>query len=490
VAEAFGRAEPKLQNGSVLIVAVSGGPDSVCLLHALHAHVEEMKTRGASEIAGSFGDFKLHVAHLHHGQRPEAEEDAAYVRGLAESLGLPFTLGRADVPGLARDEKLSLEAAGRAARYRFLHRLAADLGAAAVATGHNADDQTETVLLRAFRGAGTRGLRGIPEVGPMPESNGNVTVIRPLLHVPRTSIDAYLSGYGLAPRLDSTNLDPRIQRNRLRRELLPLAESISPGAKSGLLRIAKEAAEDEGALRSWVDTLWKQSVRAGEGRIEIPFDTMPEQAALRRRMFRRAIETLLSEEGQGFPEAVIDEIMCVCNDASAPCVRPLTARLDFKREHDPLRNETHLVFQVRRAVRDTPRVFSLLPVPGTSPLPELCREWVAEVIPVEDSRPFPYRESWEAVVDADTLNPPFLLRTWEPGDRLRVLGTGGTKKLQDLFTDAKIPRSERHHWPVLCDGPDRRVIWVPGLALHDGVKVTLNTRRVYRWKLLEWDGQE
>lgn len=155
----FNRHFPTLPLPTPLIVAVSGGPDSVCLLNVLHGLFQ---ARGGG----------LHVAHLHHGQREEGDEDAAFVEELANSLNVPFTMERADVPGIAREERRSIEEAGRVARYRFLARLASDIGAEAVATGHHANDQAETVLLRAFRGAGLRGLRGIPADAPLPETGG------------------------------------------------------------------------------------------------------------------------------------------------------------------------------------------------------------------------------------------------------------------------------------------------------------------------------
>jgi tRNA(Ile)-lysidine synthetase-like protein len=170
-----------------------------------------------------------------------------------------------------------------------------------------------------------------------------------------------------------------------------------------------------------------------------------------------------------------------CVSGSSAPARNVPGGLILSREADPSTKETRLIFRHPDEERAHAPFLAILPVPGVAFVPGLCLEWIAEDIPPEDARPFPPREGWEAVADADTLTPPFLLRTWEPGDRIRT--SGGAKKLQDLFSDAKICRAERHRWPVLCDGPDRRVVWVPGLALHEDVWVTPNTRRGCRWKL-------
>ncbi|MBW3622648.1 MAG: tRNA lysidine(34) synthetase TilS [Armatimonadetes bacterium] len=481
VTQAFAELRLGLGGDDVLIVAVSGGPDSICLLHALHRFTEDLKTaRLHDPVHCSDWGFDLHVAHLHHGQRDEGGEDAVYVQEFSKSLNLPCTVERADVPGLAREERLSIEAAGRVARYRFFAKLAEELGSKVVATGHHADDQAETVLLRAFRGAGLRGLRGIPRVGPMPESGGRVTIIRPLLSVPRSVIEAYLEAEGITPRHDATNLDLRIQRNRIRHELMPLAEAISPGARTGLLRIARAAAEDEAALQAWTDTAWERCSRTAPDRVELIVEAMPEANAIRRRLLRRAVDRLLPEVGAGFPEANIEYFLSMCMAGVGSCTLDAMGGLEFSRAYDPGSGETRLI--LKRRIREESFQSSgfrrAVRVPGETALPELRLRFHAEEAEPESLGTFPPRDAWEAVMDADALKPPLFVRTWEPGDRMRVLGSGGTRKLQDLFTDARIPAEERRRWPVLCDA--QRILWLPGLALNDAAKVTPETRRILR----------
>ncbi|MEN6478284.1 MAG: tRNA lysidine(34) synthetase TilS, partial [Anaerolineales bacterium] len=207
------RAAGQPAAGGALVVAVSGGADSLCLLHALHALAPEL-------------GYRLQVAHLDHGLRAAAAEDAAWVAALCARWGLPCTVGQAQVRALAEAEGRSLEEAARLARYRFLARVALRVGARAVAVGHTADDQAETLLLHLVRGAGLTGLVGMAPAAPWPlpedVASAALTLLRPLLAVSRQDTVSYCAALGLTPRKDETNADPAYTRNRLRLELLPV----------------------------------------------------------------------------------------------------------------------------------------------------------------------------------------------------------------------------------------------------------------------------
>jgi tRNA(Ile)-lysidine synthase len=214
-----------------LIVAVSGGADSVCLCDALAALRDDLA-------------LSLTVAHLDHGLRGDASrDDAAYVQRLSESLGLPCLAERADVAALARERRLSIEAAARQARYAFLARAARAAGAARIALAHHADDQAETVLLRLLRGTGIAGLRGMQARAPHPAAP-DLTLIRPLLHLTRADTERYCAARGLTWRADATNDETDALRNRIRHELLPLLARYNPGIRKVLARLADTAAED------------------------------------------------------------------------------------------------------------------------------------------------------------------------------------------------------------------------------------------------------
>lgn len=244
-----------IDKGDGIVIGVSGGPDSVALLFFLLDMAKEY-------------DLRLHIAHVNHMIRgADADADADYVEKLAESLRVPVTIERVDVPGVARRSGATVEDAGRSVRYGLFLRIAKDLGFSKVAVGHNADDQAETVLMRVIRGAGTRGLAGIP---PTRDLGEGITLIRPLIGTGRDSIEAYCRAKNVCPRQDATNLDTSYFRNRVRRELLPLLEAnYNSNIRASLTRLAATAADDEAYLRSAADQLLELAIaRAGAKVVE------------------------------------------------------------------------------------------------------------------------------------------------------------------------------------------------------------------------------
>ncbi len=238
-----------LGSGDAVVVGVSGGPDSLCLLHLLLCLRDEY-------------DLTLHIAHLNHRLRgTEADSDAAFVGQLAQKWALPATVESRDVAALAEEGRLAIEEAARQARYAFLARTARQVGAQRIAVGHNADDQVETIVMHWLRGAGLAGLRGMQPVskleemrlGEEKEAVGHKTVdlllIRPLLETPRSAIEAYCAAHELEPRFDRSNLDTTYYRNRLRHELLPFLETFNPRIREVILRSASIFSADYAYLR-------------------------------------------------------------------------------------------------------------------------------------------------------------------------------------------------------------------------------------------------
>ncbi len=228
------------ESGTV-VVGVSGGADSLTLLHVLIALRNEL-------------DITLHVATLDHGIRgSDSAADAAYVRAIAEQWGVPITVGFADVPALAAAEQIGLEAAARHARYTFLARVAATVGAARIAVGHNRDDQAETVLMHVLRGSGLAGLRGMLPAAPLfteplpaelSQSKLPLILVRPLLNTPRAAIDAYAAQHNLQPRTDASNADPQYLRNNIRHGVLPMLKTLNPAVVEALTHTAETARAD------------------------------------------------------------------------------------------------------------------------------------------------------------------------------------------------------------------------------------------------------
>ncbi len=266
-----------LRRGCKVVVAVSGGPDSVVLVDLLCSLRKEY-------------DLTLWIAHLDHGIRgQESEDDALFVRGLAKKLGLGITVQEIDVPTLSKSEGLSLEEGARFARYRFLSEVARSLGARRVATGHTAEDQAETVLMRLIRGSGTEGLGGM---APARELGNGVKIIRPLIEVWRKDVERYLSQRGLEFKQDRSNWDPSILRNKVRLNLIPyLAKGYNPKIKDVLVRVGEILRCDYDYLGQAIEAAFLDLAKMDNGRVILSTKRLSRYPlAARRGILRRSIK--------------------------------------------------------------------------------------------------------------------------------------------------------------------------------------------------------
>ncbi|MDP2318422.1 MAG: tRNA lysidine(34) synthetase TilS [Acidobacteriota bacterium] len=428
--------------GARVIAAVSGGADSVALVWLLH----DLAVAGAITLVG--------LAHLNHRLRPDADADALFCAALAGRLGLTADIGVVDVAARARADGVSIEAAGRAARYAFLEDAATRAAAEAIAVAHTRDDQAETVLLRLLRGTGTTGLRGVlPRRG---------RVVRPLLDITRAELRAELAARAESWREDASNLDLATPRNRVRHELLPyLRTHFSAGVDAVLARTAEVARADEALLAELAASAFSRVATVDDGRVSIEATglcALP--AALRRRVARMALETAGGTRSYGLDEA--RAVVAACDGTGPGRVDLPGLRME--------RSGAGVVLLIRGG---TPRADGewperLLEVPGEVELADGRR--VVAASPPEGE--VPARDTaTTVVVDADRLIPPLTVRGRRPGDRVRPHGLGGRKKLQDLFVDRKVPRAERDRVPVVVDARGR-VVWVVGHALDEAFRVT------------------
>jgi tRNA(Ile)-lysidine synthase len=492
--------------GRAVLAAVSGGPDSVALLRVL------VSLRGRLEIGG------LYVAHFNHQLRgAEADADAEWVRELAEKQGLEFEYGTADVAAYAKRRSLSLEMAARQCRRGFLLEIGQRRGASAVAFGHNADDQAEEVLLRLLRGTGPAGMAGMePRTGD--------GLVRPLLGATRREIVDYLADIGQSYREDPSNREPFCLRNRLRLEVMPLLKRhFNPRATETLCRHADLAAEEERFWAGLVDVHWREIVQEQSGgRVVLAAEKLRTQpAALRRRLYRRAAELLFGELRGIFAVHLkaVDRLVTEAQSGRS---------LDLPHGMRVMRDGDRLVFRVGVPEPvESPDL--VMPGPGSYRVGELVvevSELPAEPAPdpgsacrspagasscgrfppgygagdyppgsrvssstadagrpaVAGDPPTPSRWwSVEARLDADCVHWPLVLRTRRPGDRFQPLGMTGTRKLQDFFTDAKIPLEDRDRIPVLCDS--KQILWVAGYRIDHRVRLEESTRRVLRIRI-------
>ncbi len=452
----------QLDSAKPVLVGVSGGPDSLCLLDVLDSL-----------------DYPVVIAHLNHRLRPEAGDDALAVQRAAVSRGLPFVLAETDVAAYADEHTLSIEEAARTLRYRFLFEQARKHGAQAVAVAHTADDQVETVLMHLLRGSGLAGLRGMPYRALPTAWGGDIPLVRPLLGVWRSEIIAYCEQRGLQPVFDRTNLDTTYYRNRLRHELIPTLESYNPAVRPVVWRMSQTLAGDYAVLEAQVSAAWAGCVAAqSAGAVALKTQSIKTQPlAIQRAIVRRAINLLrpgLRDIGYETIARTLDFV------AHPPRTgqRDLAAGLRLLIEGDRM---WLAAWEADLPVGDWPQAASQpqkLDIPGETKLPG---GWVFSARPA-GNMPAALHEAranadpFRAWIDLGETMIPLNVRVRCPGDRFQPIGMPGlSQKLSNFMINVKLPARARNGWPLVCSG--EAVLWVPGYRLAHPYRLTAATRQ-------------
>ena len=429
-----------------VVVALSGGPDSVAL------------TRLMRDLAPVAGFVLVATVHLNHHLRDAATLDEQFCRDLAERLSLPIEVDHADVRCRSRRDGISIEEAGHRERYEFFARALGRLRADRVATAHTRHDQAETFLMRLLRGAGPAGLSGIhPRSG---------AVIRPLLEVSREELRAYLAERGQTFRNDESNDDVGVTRNRIRHELIPFLERrFAPSVVEVLARDAKIARHDA----EWLETQLSRVVsriakKTDDGTVSFRRRDLADQpAAMAGRLAKHALEQVAGttagfHQVERFLQLVVDERR--------------EAVVDFPGCRVSLEGDRVVVGPPRARKASPPVRFEYrLRIPGEVEVPEagmaVSAARLAAGTPVEGltaAGPCVY-------VKAEDVTSPLIVRSWQNGDRLKPLGLGGRKKVQDVFVDRKVNRRARQTVPIVAD-ESRGIIWVVGHTMAEDFRVT------------------
>jgi len=444
--------------GEHIIVAVSGGADSIALLSALH----ELRPRW---------NLTLTAVHLDHGIRgAAARQEALLVRNEAQRLGVDCLVGARDVPGYAAAHGLSLQEAAREVRYTFFGEMRAQTGAHKVALGHHADDQAETVLLWLLRGAALAGLGGMA-----PCRDG--VYIRPLIEVSRQQIEQYLRARHIAFVPDTSGSEMQYLRNRVRHRLVPLLRrEFNPQISRALARMADLVRQDEAGLSEQVeDALNKHLLTAEDGFVCPVAVFQQRKGVLQRRLMHAAIARLRgSRRGLGM---VHIEMACRLLDGQGSSRRlVLPGGCSVRREYG------NVIFS-RAGQPAQPFCYCFDELPGRVMIAELGRQLVLQRERADVGARAPQGAGPDQVcLDYAKVALPLVIRNWRAGDRFCPLGLGGSKKLHNFFIDQKIPARRRSLIPIMLCGD--RIAWVCGLRLDERFKTTAETRQVLRVALL------
>lgn len=458
-----------------LVVGVSGGADSVSLLDIL------IKL-----------DWKVLVAHFDHHIRAESTRDAQFVRHLSEQYQVPFLHGEAEPGSLVNRPGFSVEAAARDARYMFLFHQAQTYEAQAVVVAHTADDQVETVLLHLLRGSGLDGLAAMNYSRVVDAWSKNIPLVRPLLDVWRSQVEAYCSLKHLQFVQDQTNQDVTYLRNRVRLEMMPMMEQINPQFKVGLQRLSTLVADDVNELDGLCETHWPDLFKkSGEGWIALHLPRLSRLSpALQRRIIRKAWMQLKGE---------LDDVDFETIERARHLIEKPTRSKRVQLAHDlrlMLEVKTFFLFMdgIRLPLEDNYPYIEMdkgqeveIPVPG---MVELGGQWMitSELLMNTPGKNWQSPDNFEAFLDADRIQQGLQIRTGRQGERFAPLGMDGkTQKLSDFFTNQKVPARLRSNLPLIAD--HEQIVWIPGYRTADFCRVTPSSCNIIHLRLIRMSGK-
>jgi tRNA(Ile)-lysidine synthase len=457
-----------LVKGDSVLVALSGGPDSVALLHILIALNEQRAWPNTGPKRHAV-PLQIAAAHLDHAIRKDSSKDAQFCRALCNrlrvrhALPLRFHSKRIDVPALARRQKLSVEEAGRKARYEYFETLAEKYGYNKIATGHTLDDTVETVIFNLARGAGLRGLAGIPAKRDK--------IIRPLLEIEKKELLDYLRANKIPFRKDPTNISLRYARNRIRNVILPELTKLNPSARQNIARLAENAAEEVEFIRaSIVSAYGLARLKADKTKIVLDLEILERyHKSLGKKVVEEAYRRLSGHFAQ-LPSSALGRILETIGGRSG--VRaPLAPGYFVEKSEGRL-----AVVKMESYGRSLK-----LKIPGQLRLPFTRASLKASVEPRRAVTAFDGTNR-SAFLDKQKLKDA-RVRFWRPGDKMRPLGMTGHRLLSDIFIDKRIPEFERHSIPLVVANGE--IAWVAGVAVSDDFKITENTKRVLKIELCE-----
>lgn len=450
-----------------LVVGVSGGSDSLALLHCLRRIL---------------GPKALVVAHVNHGLRVQADEDARYVAQIATTWGIPSEIKEEDVTRVAADNRWGIEEAGRYTRYNFFAEVAAKYGATVAAVAHNANDQAETILMHLLRGSGVAGLRGMSLVGNVP-GNEDLMLIRPFLTTSRADIEAYCQMHQLQPREDESNQDTIYFRNKIRHELLPILEDFNPQIRKHMQQLSSIVAADYDLLHAQFVSVWAElQIEKGQGWLQVSRKKWQELPVSQQRMaLREGILTLRPTQTEISFQVIEHARMLGLQERSGTQMDlpgNVTLLVDYHMLHftDAPQNVPITVPQIESVMA--------LSIPGELVLPN---GWVlqASVTDIDVALVKKQASVMSVFVDVDVETELFV-RGRLAGERIQPLGMGGkSAKLKDVMINRKVARSVRQNWPLIVTA--EHPVWLIGQMIDHRVQISVKTKRIIQLRCMQQD---
>ncbi len=450
-----------IEPGDGVVVAVSGGPDSVALLHVLFT------------LSGRHG-WNLHVAHLNHRFRgAESDAEAAYVAELAARWGLPCHIGDIDVPAYIEETSMNSQVAAREKRYDFLFQVAAEQGAKRIAFAHHADDQAETVLMRLLRGTGPSGLVGMPER----RREKKVELIRPFLRIYKSELVQYCAHHGIRYCQDSSNESRKYFRNQIRHDVLPMLKQYNEQLPESLNRLTELMRAEDDFMDKEAEQAFRRMVRKQSNCYSL---VRPDFKELHVALQRRLIKLILNCLCMGLDRldfAVIESMReLILDHQISNQVFQANEQLYIVREYETVRFQS-------AAPATTPYQYQIDLSANRLYLPEMNADMEYHVQSVLLETAAQTASAMDVYLDLDRLQAPLFVRSRSAGDRLEPHGLNGSKKVKDMFIDAKMPFSRRETIPILTDASGQ-ILWIAGFRRSRHALVGPDTQRVLHMKLV------
>lgn len=441
-----------LEKGDKVVLGLSGGPDSVCLLHILKQLESEY-------------NISIYAAHLNHQIRGiEAQKDVMYISQLCDSLGVKFFVKSINVPKYCKENGLSIEEGARKLRYEMFYEIKQKTKSNKIAIGHNLNDQAETILMRMMRGTGLQGLKGI-------DYKRDDTIIRPILDIERSSIEAYCEQHNLNPRIDSTNLENIYTRNKIRLDLIPyMQENFNNNVVESICRMGNNLKLDSDYIEQEGINKFKEvsNVQDNE-KVEIVLDKYINlHKAIKTRIIRNSIKYILGDTNF-VDQKHIEDILELEND------NKINKKLVLPRGLFVYRNNESILFTNKEITYEEIEYSYRLPKDGVIKIKELGVFVETKTMSIERFKSMKVDKSSKAF-DLDKFKGGIIVRNRESGDKIKL--AGGSKKLKNLFIDLKIPREERCKVPVVVD--ENEVVCVGDYKISENYKIDANTKEVLK----------